>query len=345
MSRRTARFLALVLLIAGLCLAVPSPSRAATIESGWWWRANTGTTVNQPPAPPLALPVAPPGPPAPPGTEGGLEVSALPDGASAVAAVRVDQEITSLTLRVAANGDANGVNAKLVACKAATPWVPVAAGPWDAKPLVACDLTNGGGSVAGIRSADGSSWTFPVAPLSEDGKTDVVIVPLADSDQVEGVAAPFQLIFVAPTAADVAIAPIISEPSTDFAGGNPDTPSSFDDSSSNDSSFDPIFGGGFVAPGSNVAPLVTPALDENEQAPVVSPVLAATPNDDNASQLLGAAIVLLALGLFFWSSQQTTPPIHPLVGAGIGREIPVGEPQIAGLGRFARPRVGKPPPL
>ena len=87
----------------------------------------------------------------------------MQDGAFAVAAVRVDQELTSLTLRVAPNGDANGMSAQLVACMAVTPWTPVAGGDWDAKPVVACDLINGGGSVAGIRAEDGSSWTFPVA--------------------------------------------------------------------------------------------------------------------------------------------------------------------------------------
>jgi hypothetical protein len=332
-QRGALRGVAVLLLVVGACLILPAPSRAATIESGWWWRANNGQDVNLPPAPPTGLPVAPPAPPAPPTAEGGLQVAGLPDGALAVAAVRVDEELTSLTLRVAPNGDANSEQAKLVACAAASPWEPVDAGQWDKKPIVACDTINGGGSVAGIRAADGTSWTFPIAPIVEDGKTDVVIVPLATSDLAPGVAAPFQIVFVKPTASDFVVAPADTErsPSEETAEDTfADETSAFDSSA---------FGGGLT----DSAPLVRPALDADEQAPVLPAFTNAPVDEDNASQVVGAVLVLLGIGGLLWGARQPVPAVQSLVRG--GREIPGVAPQVGGLGRFARAREGKPPPL
>ena len=335
MSRRAARGIGLLVIVIGLCLALPSASRAATIESGWWWRGNDNPIVNQPPAPPVSSPVAPPGAPAPPNTEGGLQVGALPDGAFAVAAVRVDEELTSITLRVAPNGDANSENARLAACMAVTPWEPAQGGAWGAKPVVACDLINGGGSVAGVRAEDGSTWTFPVAPLAADGKTDVVIVPLVNSEVAEGVAVPFQVVFAPPTEADLVVAPAATAPTA-----TPDdeaTEELFSDARAYEefTSFDtgdiPV-----------AAPVVRPALDENDQAPL-QPVFAAADANDNSSQFLGAALVLVGMAAFMWAARQPTPAIQSMVRG--GRQIPGVAPQLGGLGRFARVREGKPPPL
>jgi hypothetical protein len=336
MTRRGAqRGVAVLLLVVGACLLAPAPSRAATIESGWWWKANNGSKIDAPPpVPPTGLPVAPPAPPGPPTADGGLQVAGLPDGAFAIAAVRVDEELTSLTLRVAPNGEANSDQAKLVACAAATPWEPVVAGQWDQKPVVACDLINGGGSVAGIRAGDGMSWTFPVAPLADDGKTDVVIVPLATSDLAPGVAAPFQIVFVPPTSTDLVIAPATEDtaaPSDEFVG---------DAFTDNSTTFDPTtFGGGFT----DAAPVVRPALGANDQAPVL-PAFSGTPVEpDNASQAVGAVLVLLGIGGLLWGARQPIPAVQSLVRG--GREIPGVAPQVGGLGRFARHREGRPPSL
>lgn len=343
-TRRATRAVAIALLLLGASLLGSAPSHAATIESGWWWKANAGNSPEAPavpvvPAPGVTTPVPAPAPPTPPNAEGGLQVAALQDGAFAVAAVRVDQELTSLTLRVAPNGDANGMSAQLVACMAVTSWTPVAGGEWDKKPVVACDLINGGGSVAGIRAADGLSWTFPVAPLANEGKTDVVIVPLANSELGAGFATPFQLVFVPPTLNDIVAAPA-QAPVADDTASSDDTATDSTDLGTDFSTFDPTFASGT---GSS-APVVSPALDEREQAPVL-PRFAAATKPDNGSQLLGAAMVMLGLGLFYGASRQTTPPIRSLVGTSVGREIPVSEPQLGGLGRFARVRTGKPPSL
>lgn len=333
MSRWVARGFGVLAVVVGACLLMPAGS-AATIEYGWWWRANSNPSVYQPPAPPVSSPVPPPAPPGPPTAEGGLQVAALPDGAFAIAAVRVDEELTSITLRVAPNGDANGMNAKLAACAASTPWQPATAGSWEAKPVVACDVINGGGSVAGVRAADGLSWTFPVAPIVGDDKTDVVIVPLADSDLAEGVAAPFQIVFMPPTQSDLVIAAPLAEPSA-----------APDDEASEELFNDVRAYEEFTSITDDVAlsaPVVRPALDDDDQAPLV-PALAATDTDDNGAQVFGALVVLLGLGVLLWASRQPAPPIVSLVHG--GRSIPGDAPQLGGLGRFARARQGKPPPL
>lgn len=339
---RVVRLVAAVCVVLGAGLLAPGSSRAATIETGWWWKANTGSSPETPavpvvPAPPIVLPAEPPAPPAPPTAEGGLQVAALPDGAFAVAAVRVDAELTSLTLRVMPNGDANGMQAKLVACAAVTPWQPVVAGRWDAKPVVACDLINGGGSVAGIRSDDGTSWTFPVAPIAAEGKTDVVIVPLADSDLAQGFASPFQIVFFPPTATDIVLAAVEE---TDDASGDAESAPTPEDLFNDPELYDEISGFGAPAGDAAAVPLVRPALGDGEQAPIL-PAFAG--RDDNGSQLLGGLLVLLGLGGFMWAARQPTPPIVSMVRG--GRAVPGVAPTLGGLGRFARERSGKPPSL
>lgn len=339
---RVVRLFAAIAVVLGAGLLVPNESRAATIQTGWWWKANTGTQPEPPavpvvPAPQVTLPAEPPAPPAPPNAEGGLQVAALPDGAFAVAAVRVDAKLTSLTLRVAPNGDANGMQAKLVACAAATSWEPVAGGQWAKKPVVACDVINGGGSVAGIRSDDGLTWTFPVAPIAGDDTTDVVIVPLADSELAAGFAAPFQIVFAIPTANDIVLAPV-----SDSTGEEQPTDESVDSADelfSDPAAYDELTGLG--APNSGAAPVVRPALDERDQAPIL-PAFAARERD-SGSQLLGALFVLAGLAGFMWASRQPTPPIVSMVRG--GRAIPGEAPVLGGLGRFSGVRSGKPPSL
>ncbi|HUR78251.1 MAG TPA: hypothetical protein VMZ22_09915 [Acidimicrobiales bacterium] len=338
MNRPLLRAFAVITMAVGGLLIVPTPSHAATIEVGWWSRANMGSSPQAPavpvvPAPQVTLPAEPPAPPNPPNAEGGLQVAALPDGASAIAAVRVDQELTSLTLRVAPNGDANGMSAKLAACAAAAPWEPVLGGQWPAKPVVACDLVNGGGSVAGIRADDGS-WTFPVAPIAADGKTDVVIVPLADSELADGVVAPFQIVFVPPTASDMVVAPVSAEPSASPV--NEETEALFNDPRAYEE-FTSITDDIPVA-----APIVRPALEERDQAPVL-PAFAAAKANDTSAQLLGALLVLLGVAALLWAAHQPTPAIVSMVRG--GRVAPGVAPQVGGLGRFARAREGRPPSL
>lgn len=343
--RPAVRLLAVTGLVIGVALIGSAPSQAAEVTSGWWWKLNVGASTAFPtPVPNQPLPATPPAPPTPPTADGGLLVGATPDGALAIAAVRSTEAATSITLKVAANGDAAGALAHLLACATTSPWMTAAGGRWDDKPIVACDLANGGGSVAGIRSEDGASWTFPVAPLATEAGSDVVIVPIADSQT--GLLAPFQITFVAPTPADLVLAPKTEVPASD------DFDSS-DASASDGTAFDasPIGGGDFglvpslVGGGDTRVPLVSPALNAREQSPNLALRPTSAPlKSDGGQELAGALVVLASLALFYGTSRQALPAPHSLVDVGIVRDAPVTA-NLGGVGRFARPREGTPPSL
>ena len=323
-----------------------TPSAAAGVESGWWWKGNPGQQVPVPagvPVPAQNFPTTPPSAPEPPNATGGLMVGALADGAFAVAAVRAPLNAVSLTLSVASNGDAGGQVAHLLACQATSPWVAVSGGRWDDKPIVACDLVNGGGSVAGIRSDDGLTWTFPVAPLVGDNVTDIVIVPAADPTAPTasaGATPPFQLVFAPPTTTSFVAGP----PTGTDDGSASDTASpSFDTSA--DSSDLAALGFGPDAFGS-AAPVVAPALPAAGQAPVLaSTPIGATSTSDGRAKAVGVIVMLLGLAAILGATRQATPPIHSLTRMGATQAAPVARTAPGGLGRFVAEREGKPPAL
>ncbi|MEY2399099.1 MAG: hypothetical protein QOJ00_2273 [Actinomycetota bacterium] len=342
-QRLGARLVAALGLAAGVLLVGGAPSQAADVTSGWWWKLNMGDTTAFPaPVPNQPLPTTAPEPPTPPTSDGGLLVGATPDGALAIAAVRTSEAATSITLHVADHGDVGGAVAHLAACVATSPWTPAAGGRWDNKPIVACDLANGGGSVAGIPSADGTTWTFPVAPLARDRGTDVVIVPTEDP-MVPGFTDPFQITFVAPTARDIVFAPL--QPASGSEVVSPDAGDVTDL-------------GGLTADGSGLAlvpslagggdfgvPVVSPALAATDQhAPLAIRPVTAVPASDGGQELAGALVVLASLALFYASSRQAIPPRRGLVDVGIVRPVAVTA-ELGGVGRFARAREGSPPAL
>src|SRR5439155_3063775 len=152
-----------LLAAAALVLLNPGAVHAADLRAaGWWWQAKSGALG----AAPLTSPDVP---------DGGLLVAGAPDGATAIAALRYSLDASEtpsqLTLKVAT--DTGGASAVLAACPAGSAWKPASPGAWEDKPAAACDR----GSVNGIRSADGSAWTFAVAPLATGGTLDVVLVP------------------------------------------------------------------------------------------------------------------------------------------------------------------------
>ncbi len=341
-SRRALLAVGLALTLTGLGLFIGAPrGNAAGVEFGWWWKGNPGQQVPVPggvPVPAQNFPADPPSAPEPPNAAGGLMVGALPDGAFAVAAVRAPLNATSLTLTVAPNGDAGGQVAHLLACAATSPWNPIAAGRWDDKPIVACDLVNGGGSVAGIRSEDGTTWTFPVAPLASDGAVDVVIVPAADPTVPAGAAEPFQLVFQPPTESSFAVGPPLS------TGG--EFPQSSDPSTDLTTSDDVSPTIDFGAFGGSTTPVAAPALSSNDQAPVLAAVpAAADADDDGAAKALGLLVMLLGLAAILAATRQPTPAIRSLTRMGATEAAPATTKAMGGLGRFAAEREGRPPPL
>lgn len=337
------RFGLLAACLVAMALAVAgSPGEAqSALETGWWWKGNPGAMVPVPPGGPVVnFPAVPPGLPAPPNANGGIMVAALPDGAVSIAAVRAPVDAQSLTLSVVENGNVGGAQAHLLACLPGSPWKAAAGGRWDDKPLVACDLSNGGGSVAGVPAADGASWTFPVQPLVVDGAIDVVIVPKSGGVVPGGVLEPFQLVFRPPTLESFVINPPpvaveetpepVEPPGEDVTE---DTGDAFDaEEIVGDESYDPV---------------ASAALPLTEQSPrTFAPVRATGAGPDSGDQALAVLIVLLLAGATWVVSQQAVPMPASLTRVGARtRTAPVATPTVGGLGQFARTRSGKPPSL
>lgn len=295
--------------------------------AGWWWRAQTG----------LVAPL--PAPPTVP--EGGIVVSGLPVGATAVAAVRyeLDEGETAdvLTLRVA-DGSVGAAGAVIGACPAGSAWLPASGGRWDTAPTAACDL----GSVNGVLSDDGTAFTFALAALAVDGVVDVVLVPGRVAGAPAGAdGSTFHIGFHPPDGESLTTSSVEAEDEFDagfafdpsFAGSAQDT-----------------YLGDFSAPTA-----FSPALEPNEQvvtpsAPLNDRVLASQiprPVRKAGGNLLGFLIAAAGLAAAYRASKQAPPPVRRL-GPMAHRPVPVlagTEPEPAGLGRFSRPRVGTPPRL
>lgn len=325
---------------------VPAGADAATLaQAGWWWRVNDG-----------ALPATIPAPPTVP--EGGLYVAGAPDGATAIAALHFDlaegEAASVLTLKVAENGDQGGDTALLAACLTGSAWQPAQSGTWASKPFPACAE----GSVNGVRSDDGATWTFAVAPLASDGIVDVTLVPGVDPAAPEGAnGSSFQLAFEPPTAAS------LTTTSGDTSGGDfsvPDFGSSSGDFAGDTGSFDvPAFGdSGLSFPPAAPAAGFTPALPEADQgftatAPVAQkrngPLATAPISTVEDHKGLAALVLALCGAALLWSAQQPTPEPRRLgtFGAAAPGQTHATRSltERAGLGRFARERTGPAPRL
>ena len=170
MSPRRLGALALALALAGPVVeSFGAADVASTAITGWWSRLNQGD-VDLSPANPGETP------------EDGVSVASAPDGATAIAALRFtlgEGEVNPiLTLEVAGtstNGDA--AETVILACHAGAAWTGGGAQDWESKPPAACDAAAGGGSVTGQRSADGTSWVFPLGVLQLNRTVNVVLVP------------------------------------------------------------------------------------------------------------------------------------------------------------------------
>ena len=331
--RRLRTVSALVALLASSWVFGGTGGAAELTDASWWWFGNQG-------------PVPVPAPPTVPA--GGLLVAGSADGAKAVAAVRftlADGESNpTLTLKVAENGDQGGEGAVLGACVAGSAWGGGEnGGPWEAKPNAACST----GSVQGIRSEDGTSWTFGLAPLVVSGVVDVVITPGTIAPDAP-VGATFSLAFAPPTAAALATTPgdsssagLVVDPATDFA----DEPvGALADGSA------PLFS-------SDAVNAFTPALPSSSQgltstAPVVRQATAANvlpARPSGRSSAIAFVVLVAAIVVMVRLNKVPVPGLRRLgpLASGPGHVAPalVAAPETGGLGRFARRRTGTPPPL
>lgn len=339
--RPVVRAVAAVGLVAGGWLSV-APVGAAPASSvddlGWWSRVNQEPTLGAA----LVFPDV---------TPGQLLVEASPEGATAIAAVRATlPEGTGnpvLTLQTASAVGAE--SAVLLACQSGSGWTGAHAGAWDAKPSPDCTQ-----SIQGIPSEDGTAFSFALAALQFGDQLDIVLTPGTVGDS--GATSAFRVVFERPGAADIevseAAAPAPAVPTVSMPASQPPAPSSFGGAPSAPSFSAPAGpSSGTVMP----APPVRAALPEVEQgatatAPVVQaarplapPTLAATGGNDG--RLLGVIVVLGALALLYWSSQQQVPDrlVLSRFAASAPASTVAAEPQpktLGGLGRFRRERTG-----
>lgn len=339
--RSAARVVSAVGLVAGGWLAI-GPAEAEPASSvddlGWWSR------INQDPALGGVLVF-------PDVTPGQLLVEGTPEGATAIAALRatLPEGTGSPVLTLQAASAVGAEAAVLLACQSGSGWTGAHAGSWDAKPSPDCSK-----SVQGIPSEDGTSWSFALAPLQLADQIDVVLTPGAVAEG-GGASSAFRVVFERPDVAAIEVsesttAPPALPPVSMPGGGSSPTAS-------------PSIGGGsgpsFSMPSTPSASQVAPpavraALPDAEQGatatapsvrarqPLAAPTLAATGGSDG--RLLGVVVVLGALALLYWSSQQPVPQRQLLSrfasGATAASEVPETAPTVGGLGRFRRERTG-----
>lgn len=334
MNRRIALAASAAAVVVGLVLLIAPVSAAPAtriVDSGWWWRVQTGAVTQLPP---------------PPNVEPGmLQVQGAPDRAQAIAAISAelpdDQVSPTLTLRVAPGGDQGGAAAVLLACNAGSGWTGEDAGRWDSAPVVDCST-----SVTGIRSEDGNTWTFPLGPLQFEDKFNIILTPGTVDGAPDGLnGSSFTLVFEEPTAADIATTGGQAPPA-DLPAFTPPPPPA---SSGSDAPAPPAFDSGFTpapAPIEQPAPVLgaQPSLEPELQGSTLTaperqagnePVLAAAsvPEPRTVARVLGVLVVLAGIAGAF-----TVLRTDLLAGAAATGEHPVA----GGLGRFARERTSEP---
>ena len=344
---------AVVVVAVAAGLVVPSAVAATKAAHGWWWRAQTGL---------LGTAIPPPGVP-----EDGLAVEAIPDGPTALSALRYvldkGESQPVLELKVA---DQQG-ELTIQACPATQHWSSDHGGPWDERPTYDC-----GAAAKGEPSEDGATWRWELSTLVRRQRLDVVLVPASGSGRVT-FEPPDDGSLQTRTASSGAGGggqsfdpPPVSDftdpdpaPGDKSAGGS-SPPADSGSPGTQAQPFAPTSGGeqapaaaqppAMAAPRDGAAP--EPAVAAAPQAPLgaglpsegAAPPAQTIPASSETSRMIGALIaamaIVLALGL--WHQDSAIPRrMGALAKAGIG----VGPQSYGGLGRFARARTGSPRPL
>jgi hypothetical protein len=234
-----------------------------------------------------------------------------------------------------------GVGAALEACPISQRWQPTdGPGAWSSRPAY------GAPCIVAILATDGSAAAFAIDPsLTGSGSLNLAIVP-SDSSQ------PFAAVINKPDANSLRItsAPLAAPPSDQSTAAPPANQASA-----------PSVGTGL--PGGTAAALSLPssdaslpgdastALSSPPSSPTIleaaAPQLAATRTKDNRTQRIVAVVALFALVAAWWfvGSQPSRAPRRVGVineeRAARQRRGPARE-RVAGVGRFARPRSGRP---
>jgi hypothetical protein len=302
--------------------AVPAAADAVLLSSGWWYLPNQ--VPNN-----LAAPPAPPWVPS-----DGIYVAGTPAGPLAVGAVRYAAEgPATLRLDLTANGQA-GIPS-VSACTTLNVWDGASAGRWEGRPQYDC--ANG---VKGEISANGAEMVFKLDPKAQrvDGVYDFALVPTGP--------VPFSTTFNAPKSGDLLLAggsaPAAAVEDSSAQNG---TTESFETGPSFAGSEGALaFSGSDVATGGEAA---TPGV--SSPRPAVPPVLVPTqpvvdslplPEDRNQRIAAVGGLALMVLGAWWFGGRTVRPP--RLLGSMAARvepiPVPVDQPPVRGIGRFARPR-------
>lgn len=327
---RTARLVtALTIALLVTLAAAPHAIAAAPESQGWWWRAQSGVLA--------AVPAPPQVPP------DGLYVEGAPDGPSAVSALRfrLPDGVVGVSLVLKVAQEQGGEAAVLLACPAASPWVPAIAGRWDDRPAAACE----GRGVLGQRAEDGSTWTFPLTLAPATGLVELVLLPGVDDSRPEAFnGSVFSIAFAAPDQ-DTLVTRAAGSSQPTFDPPPPTRPP-------------PDFGGStFTPPASTGPPGVWPdpaAQPEAETAvpdpsvipPRVTPRVPVTGTDplpaSKDARALATLIALLSVGV---AGVMTRDRAVVVPGMRPAKPLESTEDRLGGIGRFRRPRSAPPPPL
>ena len=335
---------AAAVVLSAWCLAGGRGAAADLNEVSWWWRGNAG---------PAAVPAPPTVPP------GGLLVAGAPDGATAIAAVRYTlakgESNPVLNLKVADNGDQGGAQAVVAACVAGSAWAgSEQGGPWASKPNAACAT----GSVQGLRSDDGKTWTFALGPLVVAGEVNVVITPGSVAPGAP-VGSTFSVAFTPPTSASLSTTPGGGSSDAGLADSSASTDNALGTTPLPDTGALDLGSTGAVpgpAPGGDVSAF-RPALPASSQGLTATAPLARQATAGNIARRAPAGrgsavgfLVLLAGTAVAIRLRRVPVPSPRRLGrlasaAAHVAPAPLVPAATGGLGRFARPRAGPPPPL
>jgi hypothetical protein len=285
----------------------------APTKVGWWNEAQ------QVPSPAPTLPSPPTSP------EGGITVTNAPTGPAAIGAVYYPVgDITSATLKLSSStpieipeGDG------LLGCLVQTPgWQAGGNQRWDTKPAIdpLC--------APGTLDASGMIVSFALtgAFRDSDGAVDIAILPTGtvpftvnfdkpDASSLQTVAAPSS------AAADDEPAPVDTTPIVNGETLFPD-----------DSTF------AFATP--PPAPASAPPAQALGGYPTAAPVVKIV--EHPGKERVAVVLIVLGLLLSLWRLAGATVRAPHLLGSLGAREVEVAAPQVAGIGRFARVRAGRP---
>jgi hypothetical protein len=319
---RIARVVVAVAVIGAGALAWAGGAGAAEYpdQIGWWWQPQAGL--------PAGLGVPPP----PTVPSDGMYIAQGPTDVVAISALRYSIANFAnglLTLRASPNNSASG--AAIEACMAKSAWSPGPNQVWGTRPSVDCSE-----HPLGAVASDGSTvtWRIP-AGYQLDGFdfVDIVLVPVAS-------AAPFQVAFDVP--GGEAFLAETNEPEPE-----PESAPAYDYGTSTDTGTVPGFvpdlvpfptGELFTSTSPTIGRRTRPAAASEQALPVHARDV------DRSDRIVAVTALFAMLGGWLWLGGR--PARLPRLLGSIGGGATISRPASnSGIGRFARPRTGRPPKL